>query len=218
MTNRIPLYLAGVLGLVSVAGGLYSRFHTPPVASLSFPTSQSPSPINTVAPTPTPVSIENWKTFTGNNYKYSLKLPDPWYQLSDVGKDNDIYSTQANIGNPLKLQSGNFILIVNAVAESSLDNNWKTYYTDYFAAPPGEYATAAGTLITKIGDLTINGDPAIKDYSSPESTQAKIYTTGYIIKHKSVYYGLGFSSLIKTDLSANSSLFDEIIRTIKFSN
>jgi len=110
------------------------------------------------SPTPTPDPYADWKTYTNEEYGFSVKYPEDWFERDETKTDS--YFTKSFSYKKISDTTLTFDLvsftIINNLKDSTLYNQWNTtteYFNYYISIPEGSKATIkvnqnyAGTIV-----------------------------------------------------------------------
>lgn len=203
MDRKEAVWLSVSMGLIMAALGIIAGW------TLHKYVPQSP-----VAATPsaTQSSIQNWNTYRDTKLGYSISYPPAWQEIANLGPNNEKYFSSQNVGAPLEMQPGGIWVTFSIAKESP-------YYSQLFSSPIGAVASATKQKIqlTKIADLSIGNNPAVKYISETAGGTGTeySYSINYAISYKKQVYHLEMMAFSKADTESSLVNFDQMARSIK---
>ena len=172
------------------------------------------TPTQSTTIVPTTGLTANWKTYTNQKQKYSIKYPQDWFNLENFGApDNYKYFSNKNTGSAMEMgPDGIFLTIKVGIIPA--------YYEKILSSGPGLLPIQGTETITKLSDLVIDGVKASK-YIAETATGAQTeysYNVGYAIIKNDTLYTIEFLTFGKSIADKNMQIYDEMAKSFKFIN
>lgn len=201
-----------VIVLFIAIGGIILTRRNHQLSSQLLSITPTSVPATTSNPTPTDKpSIPGWKTYLNQMDGYSINYPEQWFNLGSFGISIDHYFSNENVGAPLdmKTDSGIWVTIRTGMTVAFFDK--------MYAAQSGVMPDSSYIIQTKISNLTINGQQAVKYTSEPGPKFAGeyAYETFYLIKNNAKVYSIDFLTQAKKIGVNNASFFDQMASSFK---
>jgi hypothetical protein len=170
-----------------------------------------------VSPTVVPTdaaSVDGWKNYQNQKYGYSIEYPGEWFSLENSGApDTEKYFSNKNVGAPLEMgEGGVWVTITSAKTSDSVEK--------LFTSNPGKIPQQqnSGHNTTKVANLTINNQPAVKliNETKPGTGTEYAYIVTYDIKREDTVISISFLTSSKVVADENMEIYDNMARSLRF--
>ena len=166
-THKYKLFLivgAIILVLIGGVGGLIlgknlstlTNQQQKPVLPTEIPTETPTVPINVIPTDSGSPAVKGWKNYQNQKYGYSINYPESWFNLQNFGApDTDKYFSTKDIGAPLEMGSDGIWVTIRVEQDTD-------YFEKIFTGKTGLISSGDKGITTKLSDLTIGGQKAVK--------------------------------------------------------
>lgn len=148
------------------------------------------------------------KTYSNTDFHYSIMYPKTWslYRWSNHSVTLYTNDTGTDVG---------AVKVDIDVHPESTSN-----YLQLYEAKPGLviYDTATKDVLTKIANVSIQGENAVKFIYTKVSDAQSEYQTHYLVHHNNLVYDIDFVTSSKKSDEEYGDLFDQIIKSFKFND
>lgn len=181
--KRIFMGILGLIVIIVIAAGSYYLGTQRSSSNVSV-SKKTVAVTPTTVPSPTPDITVNWSTYTNAKYMYSIKYPS-----TVTPKENTTYyyyvtfEGQKGALPPYVVSVIPDTFVVKDLAAYNLMSS--DYIDELYALKPGETkTTTTGTVLTKLPDTTVDGQPAI--FIGVNATGFKQHRV-YVKKNNNIY-------------------------------
>lgn len=157
------------------------------------------------------LAANEWRAYRNTNYGYTINFPGSWYDLPNVNAP-DTYAYFSNQGQTAPMDSrpgGIFVIIDGKRKNQDLQT--------LFSTPVGNVMTHNNEVLTKLQELSINGNQAVQ-YSSetaPGAETEHTYSINYLVKHQDQVFNIAFVIYSKTISAIDEQTIDVMAKSFR---